>query len=62
MIEDDIYCDDIIHQFLSVESAISGVKSQLLEAHIKSCVIHQIKDGQDDVVDELLNTISKISR
>lgn len=26
MIEEDVYCDDILHQFMSVESAIHGVK------------------------------------
>lgn len=61
MIEEDLYCDDIFHQFKSVESAIKGVKTQLLEAHIKGCVINQIKEGRVEVVDELLLTINKIN-
>ena len=60
MIENNVYCDDILHQFMSVESAIDGVKTQLLEAHMKSCVIHQIQDGEIGVVDELLKTIKKM--
>jgi len=62
MIENDVYCDDILHQFLSVESAIKGVKTQLLEAHMKSCVIQQIQDGEIEVVDELLQTIKKMTK
>jgi len=62
MIENDVYCDDILHQFMSVESAINGVKIQLLEAHMKSCVIHQIQDGEIEVVDELLQTIRKMTK
>ena len=62
MIESDLYCDDILHQFKSVESAIGGVKSLLLEAHMKSCVVNQIKDGRVEVIDELLLTIKKMSR
>jgi DNA-binding FrmR family transcriptional regulator len=60
MIEEDVYCDDILHQFMSVEAAIGGVKKSLLEAHLKSCVVEQIRDGSTDVVDELLTTVGKM--
>lgn len=62
MIDNDVYCDDILHQFMSVESALNGVKTQLLEAHMKSCVVHQIQDGDLEVVDELMRTIKKMTR
>ncbi len=60
MIEEDVYCDDILHQFMSVESAIAGVKTQLLEAHMRSCVVEQIQAGQTEVIDELSRTIRKM--
>ena len=59
MIDEDRYCDKILHQISSVESALNGVKTVLLEAHMKSCVIEQIKEGKDEVVDELLVTLRK---
>ncbi|MBI9108480.1 MAG: metal-sensitive transcriptional regulator [Spirochaetales bacterium] len=62
MIDEDVYCDDILHQFMSVESAINGVKNTLLEAHMKSCVINQIQSGDLEVVDELLKTIGKMTK
>ena len=62
MIENDVYCDDVLHQISSVQSAIDGLKTVLLEAHLKSCVVDQIKDGQDAVVDELLITLRKIMK
>jgi DNA-binding FrmR family transcriptional regulator len=62
MIGEDVYCDDILHQIASVESAINGVKTVLLEAHLKSCVIEQIQDGSDGVIDELLVTLRKIMK
>ena len=62
MIDEDVYCDDILHQFMAVESAISGVKTTLLEAHMKSCVVHRIQDGQTEVVDELMKTIRKMTK
>ena len=60
MIQKDIYCDDILNQFASVEAALNGVKKILLEAHLKSCVVEQIRDGRDDVIDEVLVTIKKM--
>jgi len=62
MIDEDLYCDDILHQFMSVESAIIGVKKTLLEAHIKSCVVDQIQAGELSVIDELLTTIGKMTK
>ena len=62
MIERDVYCDDILHQFMAVEAAINGVKTTLLEAHMKSCVVDQIQDGQTEVIDELMKTIRKMTR
>lgn len=62
MIDNDVYCDDILHQFMSVESAINGVRMLLLEAHVKSCVVNQIQNGDKEVVDELLKTIKKMTK
>ncbi|MDH5655095.1 MAG: metal-sensitive transcriptional regulator [Spirochaetia bacterium] len=60
MVEEDIYCDDILHQIFSVESALAGVKKSLLESHLKSCVLDQIKNGDEEVIDEFMNTIRKM--
>jgi DNA-binding FrmR family transcriptional regulator len=62
MIESDVYCDDVLNQITSVEAALSGVKKLLLEAHIRSCVVEQIEQGQREVVDELMDTIGKMVR
>lgn len=60
MIEKDIYCDDILNQFSSIQAALNSVRRQLLEAHIKSCVVEQIQEGKHQVVDELMVTIGKM--
>jgi len=62
MIEEDIYCDDILTQISSIRSALSGTATLLLEAHMKSCVIEQIKNGDDEVIDELLLTIKRLMK
>jgi len=60
MVEEDIYCDDILNQITSVQAALNGVKKTLLEAHLKTCVMEQLSEGQVSVVDELLTTIGKM--
>jgi len=62
MIENDVYCDDILTQISSVRSSLSSTASLLLEAHMKSCVIEQIKEGKEEVVEELLLTIKRMMK
>ncbi|HCL55683.1 MAG TPA: CsoR family transcriptional regulator [Spirochaetia bacterium] len=60
MIDNDIYCDDVLNQVSSIQSALNGVKKLLLEAHLKSCVTEQIQNGELEVIDELMITIDKM--
>lgn len=62
MIETDVYCDDVLNQIISVQAALNGVRMLLLEAHIRSCVVEQIETGRQGVIDELMKTISKMTR
>lgn len=48
MIEEDKYCVDVITQTSAVKRALSGVEDQLLESHLSTCVIGQMKKGQHD--------------
>jgi len=62
MVDSDVYCDDILNQITSIEAALGGVRKGLLEAHIRSCVLDQIREGRYEVIDELMKTIGRISR
>ncbi|MHC4251088.1 MAG: metal-sensing transcriptional repressor [Planctomycetota bacterium] len=42
--------------------ALNGVKKSLLEAHMNSCVVEQIRKGKNDVVDEIMTMIGKLIR
>lgn len=60
MINDDIYCDDILNQITSVKAALSGVTKILLEKHIESCVVEKLKNGEEEVMEELMKTVGKM--
>lgn len=62
MIEEEVYCDDVLNQIASVQSAMDGVTRLLLEKHMKSCVREQLFEGDEQVIDEMLKTISKMIR
>ena len=62
MVKENVYCDDVLNQIASVEAALNGVRKLLLEAHIRSCVIDQIEEGRYEVIDELMQTIGKMTR
>lgn len=62
MIEKDVYCDDVLNQIASVQSALNGVGKLLLEHHMRSCIIDRIQEGDTDVLTELLTTMNKLMK
>lgn len=46
MVEDERYCIDIITQTSAAKEALSGVEDLMLENHLTTHVIHQIKNGE----------------
>ncbi|WP_438448920.1 metal-sensitive transcriptional regulator [Gorillibacterium sp. sgz5001074] len=62
MVEKDVYCDDILNQLAAIQSALNGVGKQLLEGHLKSCVVERIMEGDHEVIDELLITVNKLMK
>lgn len=55
MVEEDKYCIDVITQTSAIRNALKGVEDVLLESHLSSCVVNQIKTGkQKKAVEEIL--------
>jgi len=46
MINEDEYCIDVITQTSAIRNALKGVEDVLLEGHLSTCVIDQIKSGK----------------
>lgn len=62
MIEEDRYCIDILTQVSAVQAAINSFNRVLLNNHIKSCVVEDVKNGKEDTVDELCATLQKLMK
>ncbi len=62
MIEDDAYCTEILTQSAAVTAALNAFNRDLLARHIRSCVVREIKDGDERVVDELVGAVQKLMK
>lgn len=62
MVESNAYCTDILVQSAAVTAAINAFNKELLANHIRSCVVRDIKAGNDDVIDELVTTLQKLMK
>ena len=47
MIGKDAYCIDVITQTSAVKQALSGIEDVLMESHLGTCVVHQMKKGKE---------------
>lgn len=62
MVEEERYCVDILTQVSAVQAALNGFNKILLANHIKTCVTDSVRNGDEEVVDELCKTIQKLMK
>ncbi|MBO4636500.1 MAG: metal-sensing transcriptional repressor [Clostridiales bacterium] len=61
MVDNDAYCIDIVTQVSAVSSALDSLGRQILEDHIRSCVREDIRNGNEEKLEELIKTIRKMT-
>ncbi len=59
MIDDDAYCIDIVHQSLALQKALKQIDMLIMEEHLKTCAVEQIKEGKEEKTIEELISIYK---
>ena len=62
MVENDAYCADILVQSAAVNAAVNAFNKELLANHIRGCVARDIREGKDEVIDELVATLQKLMK
>lgn len=62
MVEEDKYCIDIITQASAIKEALSGVEDLLLENHLSTHVIHQVKNDQEQQAIHEILKVYKLKR
>lgn len=62
MIDENIYCNDIITQNTAVISALNAVSNIILENHLKNCLLKDINNQSDEILNEVIETIKKMTK
>jgi DNA-binding FrmR family transcriptional regulator len=66
MVEEDVYCMDVIKQSLAVQRAIDKINALILEHHLNTCVTTAIRseDGneRERVIGEIVDVFAATSK
>lgn len=62
MVEEDKYCIDIIAQTSAVKQALSNIEDILLENHLATCALSQIRAGRGAKAQQEIIKVFKLKR
>ena len=62
MLEKDAYCVDILVQVAAANSALNSFSKELLGQHIRTCVADDLKAGETQKLDELLQLLPRLMK
>lgn len=60
MVDDDRYCNDILIQVAAVSKALKSLGEEILENHMRSCMIEDIKNSHYESIDEVMSFVRKL--
>lgn len=60
MLEENRYCGDILTQVAAVESALQAFGYLILQDHMETCVVEEIRKGNTAIVDEAVELMKKL--
>lgn len=60
MVDNDVYCIDILTQITAASNALKKVAIALLDDHIRHCVAHPAEDSSKDMVREATAAIERL--
>ncbi len=62
MLDESAYCPDILNQAAAASAALNAFSRELLSQHLRSCVVNDLREGKDETVDELLDTLQRMMK
>ncbi len=60
MLDENRYCGDVLTQIAAVESALQSFAYLILQEHMETCVVEEIRKGNLAVVDEAVELMKKL--
>ena len=62
MLDEEAYCIDILNQVSAANCALNSFTKVLLSEHIRTCVATDVREGNEDKLDELVKTLQKLMK
>ena len=60
MIEDGRDCSEVLIQLSAVKAEIASVSRVILKDHVDHCIVHAVKNNDEEAVAQLLEAIDKL--
>ena len=60
MIDDNRYCGDILIQIGAVENALQSLGYIILQDHMQTCVVEEVRKGNEEILTEVIELIKKL--
>ena len=60
MVEEDVYCIDIIRQVQAVQAALNKVNGLILDNHLHTCVTTAIQGDDPDEREKMLKEVTSV--
>lgn len=61
MIEEDTYCNDILIQLSAIKNSVQSLSNELLDSHIHTCLTRDLKNGNQNAIDEIVGLFKKFN-
>ena len=62
MVDEDVYCIDVLKQTYAVERALKRFEAELLRGHLASCVPQGFREGRKDQILAELGDVFELAR
>ena len=59
MVSDDRYCGDILTQISAAINSLKTLSNRVLKDHMETCMVREIKDGNNDVIQEIITLLRR---
>lgn len=61
MINEDIYCNDVLIQLKAVEKAVKNLENIILEDHLYNCITDDLENGKLESIDEIISLFKRFN-
>lgn len=62
MLDDDRLCSDVLIQIAAVNKSLKSIGNSILKSHLSTCVVEDIKNNNLEIIDDVMDLISRIER